>query len=489
MSKPAKALMFQGTGSDVGKSLLVAGLCRAYVRRGLKVAPFKPQNMSNNAAVTQDGGEIGRAQALQARACGLAPHVHMNPVLLKPQSEIGSQVIVQGKVLGNYKARDYYHLKPQLMGQVLDSFEKLGQTADLVLVEGAGSAAEVNLRASDIANMGFAEAADVPVVLIGDIDRGGVLASIVGTHHLISASERARTIGYIINKFRGDVRLFESALDIIKSASGLDSFGTVPFFDRARLLPDEDAMSLDQRPKEKQAAMIKVVVPRFARIANFDDLDPLRAEESVQVEVIEAGFPLPQDADLILLPGSKATLADLAFVREQGWDIDIHAHVRRGGRVVGLCGGYQMLGKIVSDPDGIEGPAQTVAGLGLLDMETVMKGPKTLTETSGLCLENQTEVTGYEMHMGVSTGPARKNPWFDLQGINEGAIARDGQVRGTYMHGVFAADGFRKAFLSEMQGAFESTLAYEDQIDQVLDELAAHLEEHLDLDGLLACAR
>jgi len=488
MGKAVKALMFQGTGSDVGKSLLVAGLCRAYVRRGLKVAPFKPQNMSNNAAVTPDGGEIGRAQALQARACGLDLNIHMNPVLLKPQSEVGAQIVVQGKVVGNASARDYSRLKTGLMPKVLESFEKLGQDCDLVLIEGAGSAAEVNLRKSDIANMGFAEAADVPVILIGDIDRGGVIASIVGTHHLLQGSERARIKGYLINKFRGDVSLFTSALDIIKDHSNLDSFGIVPFFDKARLLPDEDAMSLDNRREQDTQKHIKIAVPRFARIANFDDLDPLRAEPDVQVQIIEAGQPLPADCDVILLPGSKATIADLAFVIEQGWDIDIRAHVRRGGRVVGLCGGYQMLGRKVKDPDGIEGTTREIDGLGLLDMETTLQGPKTLREVEGHCLSNHETVSGYEMHMGVSQGPARERAWLNLNGEPEGARSPDTLVCGTYLHGLFARDGFRHGFLKEISRDHRASLNYDQQIDTVLDQLADHLETHCDLDRLLSLA-
>ncbi|WP_135081239.1 cobyric acid synthase [Terasakiella sp. SH-1] len=483
-----KALMFQGTGSDVGKSLLVAGLCRAYVRRGLKVAPFKPQNMSNNAAVTVEGGEIGRAQALQARACGLDLTVHMNPVLLKPQSDVGSQVVVQGEVLGNASARDYTKLKPSLMPKVLESFHKLGETADLILVEGAGSAAEVNLRASDIANMGFAEAADIPVILIGDIDRGGVIASIVGTHQLISESEKARTKGYLINKFRGDVSLFNSALDIIEETCDQACFGVVPFFPKAKLLPDEDAMSLDNRKKASVEKPIKIMVPRFSRIANFDDLDPLRAEADVQVEIIEAGQALPGDADLVLLPGSKATLADLSFVKEQGWDIDIKAHVRRGGQVVGLCGGYQMLGQEVKDPDGIEGNIKSMTGLGLLPLETVMKGPKTLRETSGVCLENDHLVKGYEMHMGVSEALSPTKPWLELDGKTEGHVSECGLVRGTYLHGVFSSDEFRHDFLKSLRQDRVASLSYEQQVDEVLDKLADHLEEYCDLDGLLALA-
>lgn len=480
------ALMFQGTGSDVGKSLLVAGLCRAYVRRGLRVAPFKPQNMSNNAAVTPEGGEIGRAQALQARACGLDLTVHMNPVLLKPQSEVGSQVIVQGKVVANVSARDYAKMKPSLMPSVLESFNKLAADADLVLIEGAGSAAEVNLRQGDIANMGFAEAADIPVIIIGDIDRGGVIASLVGTHVLLKGSERDRIKGYLINKFRGDVNLFIPALDIIEKQSGLKSFGIVPFFHKAGLLPDEDAMSLDKRGADQASGALKIVVPRLSRIANFDDLDPLRSEDDVYVEIIEAGKPLPLDADIILLPGSKATLADLAYIYEQGWDIDIKAHVRSGKRVIGVCGGYQMLGQTVSDPDGIEGKPQTQNGLGLLQMDTVLKGPKTLREAEGHSIPNGEKVTGYEMHMGVSTGPACENPWLILNGMNEGCISQDGLVMGTYLHGLFGADGFRHQFLKQINESRIQSLSYNQQIEDVLDQLADHLEASCDLDGLLA---
>lgn len=487
--KTTAALMFQGTGSDVGKSLLVAGLCRAFVRRGLRVAPFKPQNMSNNAAVTPDGGEIGRAQALQARACGLELSVHMNPVLLKPQSEVGSQVVVQGKVVGNVSARDYAQMKPRLMPAVLESFYKTCADVDLVLIEGAGSAAEVNLRKGDIANMGFAQASDVPVILIGDIDRGGVLASLVGTHVLLPEDERKRIKGYLINKFRGDINLLLPALEIISAQSGLESFGIVPFFEKARLLPDEDGMSLDKRGADQDCGAIKIVVPRLSRIANFDDLDPLRHEADVQVDIIEAGNALPGDAQVILLPGSKATIADLAYIREQGWDIDIAAHVRRGGHLVGICGGYQMLGDTISDPHAIEGPVQSVQGLGFLKMDTVLKGPKTLRESTGTCLLDKTSVAGYEMHMGVSSGTACQTPWLHLNGKNEGAVSVDGRIKGTYLHGLFNEDGFRHGFLQEIDEKCTASLSYEQQIEDVLDQLAAHLEKTCDLDGLLGIAQ
>ena len=391
------ALMFQGTGSDVGKSVLTAGLCRAYTRRGLVVRPFKPQNMSNNAAVTADGGEIGRAQALQARACLVAPQTDMNPVLLKPQTETGAQVVVQGKIIGNAKAREYQEMKPGLLGAVLDSFHRLSAGADLVLVEGAGSAAEVNLRAADIANMGFAEAANVPVVLIGDIDRGGVIAQLVGTWSLLSDSERALTRGFIVNKFRGDASLFDDGLAVIRDRTDMKAYGVVPWFGDAGKLPREDAFDIGGGIGADDAGpgAIRIAVPVLSRIANFDDLDPLRAEPDVAVVMVRAGEALPGDADLVLLPGSKATLADLAFLRGQGWDIDIAAHVRRGGAVLGICGGYQMLGRTVSDPGGIEGPPAEAPGLGLLDIRTVLTAEKTLVAASGADTMTRSAVTGY----------------------------------------------------------------------------------------------
>lgn len=481
------ALMIQGCGSDVGKSVLVAGLCRLFANRGFAVRPFKPQNMSNNAAVTADGGEIGRAQALQARACGMAPLADMNPVLLKPQSDVGAQVVVQGKVLTNAGARDYYRLKPSLLPKVLESFHRLGHGADLVLVEGAGSAAEVNLRASDIANMGFAEAADVPVVLIGDIDRGGVLASIVGTWALLPEAERARLAGYLINKFRGDVSLFTPAIDIMAAKTGgLPCLGVVPYFAEAARLPAEDAASL-RSPTGDGA--VHIVVPRLSRIANFDDFDPLAAEPDVRLSFIPPGQPLPGDADLVILPGSKATIADLDFLRRQGWDIDLAAHVRRGGRVLGICAGYQMLGNSVSDPHGVEGPAGGVAaGLGLLDVDTVMAGDKVLVEVSGHDAAGR-PVHGYEMHMGRTGGGDCARPVLLLDGQPDGAASADGRVRGCYLHGLFSSDAFRAALLAELRPGRQSGLAYEVLVDEVLDRLADHLESAVDLDALLALSR
>ncbi len=355
----ARALMFQGTGSDVGKSLIVAGLARAFANRGLKVRPFKPQNMSNNAAVTADGGEIGRAQALQARAARTPPSVHMNPVLLKPQSEVGAQIVVQGRVHGAAKAAAYQRMKPDLMPFVLDSYFRLKNSADIVLVEGAGSASEVNLRAADIANMGFARAADVPVVLIGDIDRGGVIASLVGTKTVIGVADAAQVCGFLVNKFRGDPTLFADGMATIARATGWEPLGLVPFFPDARLLPAEDVLALDRARAGKPKARVRIAVPILPHVANFDDLDPLDAEPAVDLVHVRPGHALPGDADLVILLGAKATIADLAVLRQAGFDGDIGAHVRRGGSVLGLCGGYQMLGRTIRDPGGVEGPAGT----------------------------------------------------------------------------------------------------------------------------------
>jgi len=480
----ARALMFSGTGSDVGKSLIVAGLCRLFANRGVRVVPFKPQNMSNNAAVTADGGEIGRAQALQARACGIEPSVHMNPVLLKPQSEVGAQVVVQGKVFGNAKAADYHRLKPQLLEKVLESYGALAADADLVLVEGAGSPAEINLRAGDIANMGFAIAADLPVVLIGDIDRGGVIASLVGTKALLAADETARVQGFLINKFRGDLALFADGVKAIADRTGFASLGVIPWFDRAADLPAEDGVALDGAHHGYAArgnATIKVVVPHLPRISNFDDLDPLRAEPGVSVEFVAEGRALPGDADLVVLPGSKATIADLAALKATGWDIDLKAHLRRGGKVLGLCGGYQMLGQTVTDPDGIEGETAAIEGLGLLDVTTRLTADKTLIEVTGTDRATRTSVRGYEMHVGRTEGADCARPMLDLAGRADGAVSSDGRVMGCYLHGIFASDTFRGAFLKTLRSDYSSTVAYDTRVDATLDALADHLERHIDV--------
>jgi len=482
------AIMFQGTGSDVGKSMLVAGLCRALVRRGMTVRPFKPQNMSNNAAVTADGGEIGRAQALQALACGVAPSVDMNPVLLKPQTDVGAQVIVRGKMQGSASAREFFTRKAALMPEILKSFHKLESESDIVMIEGAGSAAEINLRANDIANMGFAEAADVPVVLIGDIDRGGVIASIVGTHALIQPTERQRLAGYLINKFRGDVSLFTPAVDSIRDLTGLDSLGVVPWFHDASRLPAEDAMALENRDHSRTGAKIIIAVPRLSRIANFDDLDPLSAEDDVDVVFVNSGETIPVDATAIILPGSKATRADLDVLRAEGWDIDIAAHVRRGGYLVGLCAGFQSLGKGVSDPDGIEGKAGDTQGLGYLDFTTTMTGAKVLQEVAGQDAWSKSPIHGYEMHVGKTEGEGLSTPWVTLDNKPVGAINQAGTVMGCYIHGIFASDGFRSAFLRHISGADRKTIAYDQMVEDTLNKLADHMEANTNIDAMLKAA-
>ncbi|GAA6164784.1 cobyric acid synthase [Pelagimonas sp. KU-00592-HH] len=481
----SKSIMIQGTGSNVGKSMLVAGLCRAAVRRGLSVAPFKPQNMSNNAAVTSDGGEIGRAQAMQALACGKPLTVDMNPVLLKPETDVGAQVVVQGKRLTTAKARDYAKLKPQLMASVLESFNRLKSQNDLVIVEGAGSPAEVNLRKGDIANMGFAVAADVPVILAGDIDRGGVIAQIIGTQAVINPEDAAMVAGFMVNKFRGDPRLFDDGYDLIAERTGWRGFGVLPYFTEAWKLPAEDALDIADG---RGAGDFKIVCLTLSRIANFDDLDPLSQEDGVRLTMLRAGQPIPSDTDLVIIPGSKSTRGDLAFLREQGWDVDLQAHVRRGGHVLGICGGYQMLGHRVHDPEGIEGPAGETVGLGLLDLETTMTPDKRLTETNAVHAASGQAFTGYEIHIGRTEGPARARPFAHVDGAPEGATSTNGKVSGSYLHGMFRDDGFRKAWLSAL-GADTSDVGYEASVEAVLDDLADHMEAHLDVEAILAAAR
>jgi adenosylcobyric acid synthase len=488
----ARVLMFQGTGSDVGKSLIVAGLCRLLVNRGLSVRPFKPQNMSNNAAVTANGGEIGRAQALQARAARVAPSVDMNPVLLKPQSEIGSQIVVQGRVVGTAKAREYQARKPQLMAYVLDSYAKLREQCDIVLVEGAGSASEVNLRANDIANMGFARAANAPVVLIGDIDRGGVIASLCGTAAVVDPEDGKLIAGFIVNKMRGDPSLFASGMDFVAQRTGWAPIGLVPHFRDAHRLPAEDVYGLEASAALEPGAAetrLRIVVPVLPHIANFDDLDPLRLEPGVELVLLRNGAPLPVDADLVILPGSKATIADLSALRGYGWDADIIAHHRRGGRVLGLCGGYQMLGRSVSDPDGIEGAPGSAAGLGLIEVATELAGDKSLIAVNGRTVADDVAVAGYEMHIGRTVGEGTTRPLVQLDdGRFDGAISADGRVAGTYLHGFFAGEAQRAAWLARL-GAPTSSLAYEALVEQTLDALAAHLDAHLDVEKLLSLAR
>lgn len=478
----ARSIMIQGTGSNVGKSLLVAGLARACVRRGLRVAPFKPQNMSNNAAVTENSGEIGRAQALQARAAKVAPHTDMNPVLLKPESDTGAQIVLQGKKLGHAEARAYQRDKTQLLPAVLESFARLGERADLVIVEGAGSPAEINLRKGDIANMGFARAANIPVVLVGDIDRGGVIAQIVGTQAVLEPDDASQIAAFAVNRFRGDLTLFDDGRDAIAERTGWPCLGVVPWFENAWRLPAEDMLDI----RSHVGGSCKVVVPQLPRMANFDDLDPLAAEPAVSVDIVRPGRPLPGDADLVLIPGSKTTLSDLAAFRAQGWDVDLQAHVRRGGHVLGLCGGYQMLGRQISDPDGVDGLAGSAEGLGLLDVETEMTGTKKTVQTKATALPGGEQVWGYEIHMGQTQGPDCARAWLDIEGRPEGAASSNGQIMGCYMHGLFSSDSFRAAFLARLGHRAEAQ--YDAQVEATLDDLADHLERYFDIDRLLDLA-
>lgn len=481
----AKSLMIMGTGSDVGKSLVTAGLCRAFTNRGLKVRPFKPQNMSNNAAVTADGGEIGRAQALQARACKTEPTTAMNPVLLKPEQETGAQVVVRGKRVASMTAREYFKKRRIYLPETVMAFEELQAEADLVFVEGAGSASEINLRSADIANFGFARALNLPVMLVGDIHRGGVIASIIGTLEVIDPKDKSLIVGSLINRFHGDPSLFDEGRRFIEERSGLPCWGPLPDYPDARLLPPEDVLALDH-PQEMGDGEFKIVVPRLPRIANFDDLDPLRQEEGVSVHIIQPGNPLPLDADLIILPGSKSTISDFEFLTAQGWDVDIKAHVRQGKGVLGICGGYQMLGHSIADPKGIEGSAKAVAGLGLLDVKTELSEQKQLRLENAVSLGTDLPLSGYHMHMGETVGADRDRPFAMVGDSAEGAVSPNGRVIGTYLHGLFSSDKFRRHYLAQLGAVRGSTLEFERRIDQVLDGFAAHLEHHVNLDQIAA---
>ena len=452
--------MFQGTGSDVGKSLLVAGLCRAFSLRGLKVAPFKPQNMSNNAAVTVDGGEIGRAQALQARACGLPPSLHMNPVLLKPQTDVGAQVVVQGKVLGNAGARDYHTLKPSLLPKVLESFRTVAEGRDLVLVEGAGSAAEVNLRAADIANMGFAEAADVPVILVADIDRGGVIASLIGTHALLPEAERKRIKGFIINKFRGDLSLLDSGIEWLEAKTGKRVLGVLPFVPDLAI-PEEDAFPetkwKNAKPYDPNKINVEVIL--LPHISNATDFDSLEREPDVIVHYL-ARVPasLEPPPDLLILPGSKSTIADLAYLRSEGFAEHIYRCHDRKVPVAGICGGFQMLGKHLLDPRGVESDQKIAEGLGLLDLTTTFENEKRIERARARSIDYDSEVEGYEIHMGQTQASESIPPMFRLlndhgrfTGRVDGARSEGGLVWGTYIHGAFDAASFRRKYLNSLR--------------------------------------
>jgi adenosylcobyric acid synthase len=482
----AKALMIQGTGSDVGKSVIVAGLCKIARRRGIKVAPFKPQNMSNNAAACDGGGEIGRAQALQAWAAGVEPNVDHNPVLLKPETDKVSQVVVHGRAYSTMDAAQFIDSRDTLLPPVMESFDRLANENELIIVEGAGSPAEINLRQRDIANMGFARRAGVPVCLLGDIERGGVIASIVGTKNVISEDDAAMITGFAINKFRGDPSLFTDGVIAIEKRTGWPCYGVIPWLSATAKLPAEDAVSL-VRDKVTDSRPIKVVAPMLSRMANFDDADPLRLDPQIDFQFVPPGKALPRDADLVILFGTKSTLGDLQFLKDQGWNHDIIAHARSGGRVLGICGGYQMLGNRIVDENGSDGTLGEAEGLGLLNIETRMSGEKTVRRVSGQCANSGVEVSGYEIHVGETHGPDCTRPTTRIDGVDDGARSTSGLVSGTYVHGLLSGDAYRKNFLRDL-GTFDTAYSYSDVVDAALTELADGLEQALDIDRLLASA-
>lgn len=471
-----KTLMIQGTASDAGKSTMVAGLCRIFRRRGIHVAPFKPQNMALNSAVTTDGGEIGRAQAVQAQAAGLEPHTDMNPVLLKPASDTGAQVIIHGKALSQMEAQDYHAYKRTAMQAVLDSHKRLNEQYERVIVEGAGSPAEINLREGDIANMGYAEAVDCPVLLVADIDKGGVFAQIVGTLELISASERERIKGFIINRFRGDITLLQPGLDWLEEKTGKPVFGVLPYLHRLHL-EAEDALP---REKDDSDASFHIVVPVFPRISNHTDLDPLRHHPGVTVTFVPPG-ETPPPADLVILPGSKNVRADLAWLLQQGWDDYLQHHLRYVGKVIGICGGFQMLGEVIHDPQGLEDQPGSSEGLGLLPMQTTLEQEKQLRRVTGRLSLDDAAVEGYEIHMGVTSGPALDHPAVHLGDRPDGAISKDGQVLGTYLHGLFERPEACDALLNWAGLKEKQAIDYHALREQEIDRLADTLEQHLDM--------
>ncbi len=477
----ASTLMIQGTTSDAGKSVLVAGLCRVFWRRGVAVVPFKPQNMALNSAVTADGGEIGRAQAVQAQACGLAPTVDMNPVLLKPNTDRGAQVIIHGHAIGNMDAVAYHDYKRIALEAVLASHARLAERFELVMVEGAGSPAEINLRANDIANMGFAEAVDCPVILVADIDRGGVFAHLVGTLALLSESERARVIGFVINRFRGDIALLQPGLDWLERETGKPVLGVLPYL-QGWHLDAEDAVATAQGPKDADA--LRVVVPRLPRISNHTDFDPLRLHPQVDLRYVQGG-ERPPPADLIILPGSKSVRSDLDWLRREGWEPAIARHLRYGGRLIGICGGYQMLGTRIADPLGLEGEPGESPGLGWLDLETRLEPEKTLVNVRGHLHLEGAAVSGYEIHAGVSTGAALERPVASLvdggTGRAEGAMSEDGQILGTYLHGLFDSADACAAVLRWAGLAVRETPDQHALRESAIDRLADAIEAHLDL--------
>lgn len=471
--------MVQGTTSDAGKSFLVTALCRWLHRRGVSVAPFKPQNMALNSAVTEDHGEIGRAQAVQAYACGIKPHTDMNPVLLKPNSDIGAQVIIQGRAVGNMDACSYHDYKQVAQDAVIDSYGRLAERYQRIIVEGAGSPAEINLRENDIANMGFAETVDCPVVLVADIDRGGVFAHITGTLSLLSESEQARIAGFVINRFRGDIALLQPGLDWLEKHTGKPVLGVLPYL-QGLFLEAEDALPVkDNAQLKNESTVLNVIVPALPRISNHTDFDPLRQHPQVCLHFVGPDKPVPP-ADLIILPGTKSVRADLDWLRQQGWHKAIQRHLRYGGKLMGICGGFQMLGNVIHDPQGIEGPAGSLAGLGLLDFETTLAADKQLRNVNGELAMDAACVSGYEIHAGVSVGPALQNPALVLEHGADGAMSKDGQLFGTYVHGLFESTQACQSLLAWAGLENQQTMDYASLRESNINRLSEAIDQHLD---------
>jgi len=477
----AGTLMIQGATSDAGKSALVTGLCRALWRRGYRVAPFKPQNMALNSAVTPEGGEIGRAQAVQARACGLTPHTDMNPVLLKPNTDLGSQVIVHGRAVGNMNARAYHDYKPRAMATVLESHARLAEQYQAVIVEGAGSPAEINLRAGDIANMGFAEAVDCPVLLIADINRGGVFAHLVGTLELLTPGERARVAGFIINRFRGDIGLLQPGLDWLEQRTGKPVLGVLPYLHGLHLEAEDSLTARGQADGWKVTdPRLRVIAPATPRLSNHTDCDALRLHPEVDFRFVESGEPIP-GADLIILPGSKSVSADLGWLRAQGWEQAILRHLRYGGKLIGVCGGFQMLGRAIHDPLGLEGPPGSAQGLGLLNFETTLSADKRLLNVRGTLVLEDANLKGYEIHAGRSAGPALDQPACRLEHGPEGALSGDGQILGTYVHGLFDEPDAQAALLRWAGWSQARPFDIVTASDRGIERLAEAVETELDM--------
>ena len=497
--------MVQATQSNAGKSLFIAVLLRICAKRGIKAAPFKPQNMSTNAAVTKDQHEISRAQALQAKAAGIEPHYTMNPILLKPQAHQTTHVIINGRYHHQTDAHSWLTTRQRFMPDIIKAYQTLEDHYDIIVIEGAGSPAEVNLPAPDIANMGFALTIHSPVILLADIESGGSLASIIGTYQLLKPSARRRLKGYIINKFRGSHALLAPAFPIIAKKTGLAWLGTLPWTEHAERLPLEDSLAFQHATRRRQAITknqprrLRIIVPSTPHLANSDDIDPLRLHADVDVHIAQPHQPLP-NGDIILLPGSKAVLSDIDFIEKHGWHIDILRHYRQNKPIIGLCGGYQMLGKTITDPEGREGIKGQRNGLGLLDMHTTLAGQKTLSHNASIHAQTNTAVTGYEMHIGTTQGPDTKHPMLKPNTImpekhgDGGASQHHGQVQGCYLHGIFCNDAFRHAYLAQWGGGGAATLNnntshYENMLENCLDELATFMEHHIDVDHLLALSR